>query len=156
MRRTIAVVASAAILVTGASGGAVAARLIGSAQIADDSVQSVDLKDGDVAAADLRPGLRSTIAGALTGYTVRENRWTLSGDWLDPGRDFLTLRSECPDGKVALGGGEAVGGAFDVLASIPMFDETTNRASGWMWRLRPNFAPDHEEDVWLYVTCANG
>lgn len=154
MRRIIAVAVGAAILVAGASGGATAVRLIGSAQIEDNSVRSVDIKDGDLAAADLQLGIQTTIQSALTGYTVRESRQTLSGD--TEGGPFKVWQVHCPAGKVALGGGEQIGEAFDLLASFPAYDETTRRADGWIWRLRPNIAPDSEADVWFYVTCANG
>ena len=154
MRGIIAVVVGAAILVAGASGGAAAVRLIGSAQIQDNSVRSVDIRDGDLAAADLQPGIQSTIHSALTGYTVRESRQTLSGD--TEGEPFKVWQVHCPAGKVVLGGGEQIGEAFDLLASFPAYDETTRRANGWIWRLHPNIAPDSEADVWFYVTCADG
>ena len=154
MQRIVAVVAGAAILVAGASGGATAARLIGSDRIADESIRSVDIKDGEVAAQDLEPAVRATLQGALTGYTVRESRQTFSGD--TGGAPAIEWKVPCPAGKVALGGGHQVGAAFDVLASFPAYDEDTRRADGWVWRLHPTIGPLDDADVWFYVTCADG
>ena len=153
MRRTLAVVCGAAALVAlGGTGGAYAGRLIGSEQIADNSVRSVDVRDGDLGLQDLDPGTRATLDTALTGYEVRWIRQTVPGNQVP-----WPYRIECPDGKVALGGGEI---AYDarVLASFPatVDERTSTRATGWIWNIDPNVPEDSDTDVWLYVTCANG
>lgn len=62
MKRVIAVVAAAAVVATVGAGGAVAGGLVTSRQIKNDTVRSVDLRDGHgVGMVDLRPGLRSRV-----------------------------------------------------------------------------------------------
>lgn len=148
MGKTTSVIAGAVILASAAAGGVGLGRQITSAQIADNTVRSVDIRNDDVALVDLQPAVRNKIAGSLSGYTMIETRMTLN-------RDERTIKRSCPDGKVALAGSERTGNAFDV-DSYPIYDETTDRASGWAWDLDPTFDGDVDEDVWLYVTCANG
>ena len=64
-RTPIAVLAAAGFFAVGSIGGAVAAGQIGSAGITNDSVRSLDLKDGAaVGEDDLKPGLAGRIAAA--------------------------------------------------------------------------------------------
>lgn len=152
MPRTLAVACGASVLIAlGGTGGAYAARLIGSEQIADNSVRSVDVRDGDLGVHDLAPGIRTTLDTALTGYEVRWLRTILPGHRGSEQEERL----ECPAGKVALGGGQITFQAH-VLASFPATNEQTGRATGWIWWIDPNVPEDSEADVWLYVTCANG
>lgn len=152
-RRTLTVVCAAAVLAAlGGTGGAVAARLIGSEQIADNSLRSVDVRDGDLALEDLGTSTRDSLS-ALNGYEVRWTRMILTGDQLP----YWQHQINCPPGKVPLGAGQIVRGA-DVLASHPLLvdDRTSTRATGWLWRLIPTMPVDDEQDVYLYVTCATG
>ena len=64
-RTPIAVIAAAGFFAVGSIGGAVAAGQIGSASITNESVRSLDLKDGAaVGEDDLKPGLAGKIAAA--------------------------------------------------------------------------------------------
>ncbi|HWJ80798.1 MAG TPA: hypothetical protein VNS55_01070 [Nocardioides sp.] len=96
LRGLPALLVLAVTLVLGATSGAVAGGLITSAQIKDGNVRSVDIKDGTVGLADLSQNIRT---GLLHGFEVR----VASSGAIDPG-GTTSVRADCPDGKVALGG----------------------------------------------------
>lgn len=60
-----AVVVAGAVLVLGAGGGAVAATQIGSSQIADNSIQSRDVRDGGLWLRDLSAATRAALQGSV-------------------------------------------------------------------------------------------
>ena len=90
------------------SGTAYAAVSIGSKDIVDDSVKSVDLKDGKaVKGADV-------VDGSLTGADIDESSLTLGvqgyqrvygGDHAIAAGAVETYAADCPVGKVAISGG---------------------------------------------------
>ncbi len=149
MNRTAGVLAAATMTASVAgAGGAWAGLQVGSGQIRDESIRSVDVRDATLAGRDLRPGLRRAVLAGIPGYQVVWRRDILSGD-----RAFGEYTLQCPAGKVALSGG-SVGG--DLLWSGPLANEeaTPVRSHGWRWRIDPAVAADSETDVWLYLTCA--
>ena len=149
MNRTAAALAVAAVATTVAGGtGALVGLQVGSDQIRDQSVRSVDVRDATLGARDLRPGLRRAMAGGLAGYEVVWRRDILAGD-----RAYGDYTLTCPAGTVALSGGN-VGG--DLVWSGPLADEEAQPvlSRGWRWRIDPAVPADSETDVWLYLTCA--
>jgi hypothetical protein len=140
------------VVVLSGGGGAVAARLIGSAQIADNAIRSVDVRDDGLRPRDLRPGLRETWRSALTGYEVQHRRFIVA-------EDLTEFSINCPEGKVVLGAGEWTGGAAVVHKSAPaVTDDSTNPPPprGWEWTIKlRNPEVVDEVDARLYITCAD-
>lgn len=125
--RTFAVVGATALVVSlGGVGTAVAANTIGSRDIRDGSVQSVDLADSGVHKADIGPHavgyseLTTAVKAAITtgkvkglesdgpypGATQLKQGANSTAEWVADGG--VTLQSswvQCPAGKVAIGGG---------------------------------------------------
>ena len=86
-----------ACLLLGSAGGAVAGRLVTSADIKDGTVRSVDLDNHSVQPVDLGRKVTGRL-GALTGYRVKP----VTGDLVAPGvQDGFAV--SCPKGRVLLG-----------------------------------------------------
>jgi hypothetical protein len=174
--RTTAVVAGATAVVALSATGSVAGQLIGSGQIADDSVRSIDVKNGGVKLKDLsdhakkvlskegadgKDGVTNLIAGA--GYTT-----TWEGD---SGASLQTVREECPAGQYALGGGWSTwGGDKDlggdnkdivVTVSAPYFEgeyQPVDEAGNFRpteWVVKGFNLGDTDQIVRAWVTCAD-
>ena len=128
-RTPIAVVAAAGFFALGSIGGAVAAGQIGSRDIADNSIRSMDLRDGvAVGLTDLKPGLSDLVingpdvpepAEGASGLDTLESDGPYPGaTQLQDGENSTSYWSKdgvqrswvkCPVGKVALGGGFRLG-----------------------------------------------
>lgn len=126
--RTGAVLAGAVTLaVLGGLGGATASTLIGSDQIRDNSIRSVDVHDGTIRGIDLSDGVRSAIAKAgqpgasaydvavKNGFTGTQAEWlaSLKGDQGAPGKDGAngTDGLNGTDGKDGVNGADGKDGA---------------------------------------------
>lgn len=158
MRRTVAVAAGAAILVAGASGGAGAAHLVGSPQIRDNSVRSVDIRNGTLGRSDLRPALGAGLsaalsrAGRISGYQVLGDRTVVIPGDAD-GRH--AWRMPCPLGEVAVSGGQRYNGNLvDLWGSGPYVSRSGQW--GWFWFFRSKMDPSSETNVWVSVDCVPG
>ncbi len=155
MRTLLTALAVGGAMSLAGAGGAYAGLQVGSAQIRDNSVRSVDVRDGTMAGRDLRPAVRDALrrSGALSGTEVVWTRWILASDSVGH-RSTL----HCPDGKVALSG---VSNGGRLRFSAPLFDEMDDGVppTGWGWRIDPTH-PDttgqDEEDIWQYLVCADG
>ena len=158
MRRTMAVLAGTVILVAGASGGAGAAHLIGSRQIRDDSVRSIDIRNGTVGMPDLRPALRGGLStvlarpGAIRGYEVLGDRTVIIPGDADGTHAW---RMPCPPGKVAVSGGQRYDGTLvDLWGSGPYVSRSGQW--GWFWYFRSKMDSSSETNVWVSVDCVRG
>jgi hypothetical protein len=148
--RTGAVLAGASCLVIlGGVGGATAGSLIGSEQIRDNSVRSVDIHDGQVRNVDLGQGVRDALAQhARDGVNGKDGVDGKDGKdgvtnviagagytdtWVgDQGATLQTARGECPSGQAALGGGFSTWGGdkdlggdnknIQITVSAPYFE----------------------------------
>ena len=125
--RTVAVSAAAmTVVVFGGIGTAVAAGTIGSSDIKNGAVHSVDIADQDVAKVDIGPGAvgSSELTGDVKNSLTTGTLWNLESDGPYPGATVLqqgdnstskwtadagaTLQTswvQCAPGKTALGGG---------------------------------------------------
>ena len=111
--RTGAVLGGAAVLVMlGGVGGAVAAGQIGSADIRDGAVRTVDIHDQAVNADNLAPGVLSKVMhqleadGPYPGLTQLDQGSNSTSLWkADSGATLQQSWVRCASGKTALGGG---------------------------------------------------
>jgi hypothetical protein len=111
--RTTAVIGGAALLVTlGGVGGAVAAGQIGSSDIRDGSVRTVDLHDQAVTGSKLAPGVLARFLhqleadGPYPGYTQLTQGHNSTAKWVgDEGATLQQSWVQCAPGKHAVGGG---------------------------------------------------
>jgi hypothetical protein len=125
--RTTAVIGGAALLVTlGGVGGAVASGQIGSSDIRDGSVRTVDIHDQAVTGAKLAPGVLARFVhqleadGPYPGLTQLQQGHNSTKLWVgDEGATLQQSWVQCAPGKVALGGGfgQSDGGP-DVIKNI--------------------------------------
>jgi len=125
--RTGAVVAGAAVLVTlGGVGGAVAANTVGSADIRDGAVHTVDIHDHAVTSAKLSLGVlgmfqhRLEADGPYPGLTQLQQGANSTALWLgDSGATLQQSWVKCARGKSAVGGGFGMSdGALDAIKDL--------------------------------------
>ncbi|MFC4784820.1 hypothetical protein ACT8ZV_10110 [Nocardioides sp. MAHUQ-72] len=132
--RTTAVVAGASILVAlGGVGGAVAANTVGSADIRNGAVHTVDIHDNAVTNAKLAPGVRGMFRhhleadGPYPGQTQLQDGANSTKLWAgDQGATLQQSWVRCGRGKNAVGGGFGMndGGAeankgLQIVTSVP-------------------------------------
>ena len=148
--RSVAVLAGAAVLVGASSFGAVAAGLITSRDIQDDTVASRDIRDNTIRLADINDRAEAALAGkdGVDGVDGAPGKDGVDGKdgvtnliagagytqtWKgDGGTELQTSREECPAGQYALGGGYSTWGGdkdlggdnknIQVTVSAPYFE----------------------------------
>ena len=146
-----------------ALGGTAVAERASSSKVAPNSISSRHIKDGSIRAKDINPNTLATLMQAnrpttpaetvpgaqgpkgdkgdpgepgkdgrdgVSGYEVhnREKRW-------NAGTTEQTVEVQCPEGKVAIGGGTSADleGAVDMVIrqNGPIYDAATGVATGW-------------------------
>ncbi len=115
-----AVTGATVVLVTaGGVGGATAGSLVTSSQIKNNTVHTVDIKDGTIKVADLDERVKDLLAsrkvvkvgsgGAGTNVTTKISGYEIvNGAQFDPATQnspYVTLTAECGKGKQVVGGG---------------------------------------------------
>src|SRR4051794_1454556 len=120
---TTGVAAAAVIAVTSATTGAVAASLITSADIRNDTIRSVDIHDGTIASEDLRASVDAQISGPdrIADWHPLVNPTVVSAG------KSLRLNAPCYGDTVVVGGGFRAPVGVQVVSSRPT-------ASGNAWR----------------------
>jgi hypothetical protein len=108
-KRLAAVAAGAALLLgTGTVGGAIAATLVTSSQIKDNTIRSRDVHDGTLRQKDLKPSATAAFK-QLSGYHVLHQSWTVPA--LTPTDDndgVAHYALWCNDGEAVLSGNYAL------------------------------------------------
>lgn len=178
--RTTAVGVGAAMLVTlGGVGGAVAANTIGSKDIKDNSVRSVDVRDGNLGMRDMnrftqdrinQPGPKGERGPAgpqgeqgpagpagedgVSGYEVRSKEVVLPA-----GGAPTTVVIDCGENKVALGGGYKVDTPTGVNVFHNMGANLTKQSDGtWSsnaWEVRAVNSHTAKTNLTAFTTCAS-
>ena len=146
-RTTTAAVAALMIAVASGASGAVAAGLITSADIKNDTIRSVDIQDGAVRAHDLTSAMNVQLRhlARLTSYSQ-----AFADVMVHPGQHVV--RAPCKhanDGPryVVLGGGFAVQPGVVVLYSQP-------GVRSWIVRVDNQTGVDQEVGVWATCTLS--
>jgi hypothetical protein len=162
--RTAAVVAGAAVLVTLGATGAVAAGKIGSGQITNGSVRSVDVKDGTLGMRDLNEWTRAKVskAGAQgeRGPAGRDGVSNYSAGGTEQALlsgASLAREETCGEGRVALGGGFKIDNPDIVQVGSSMPSSWTEVDDAWYpngWTVKFKNTGAKKTNVTTMVTCA--
>ena len=162
-----------------AGGGAYAEHLVGSKQIQDNSVRSVDIHDGGVHSADLGASIRAQIAkagagtppakGAFDGAVYRVENYKNGGggdatvacaDTEQESKKYVAIAGGVQAGHTGSEAGHDGKNAFAVSASFPgRIDWTTgtpkaNRLDGWV--ILGNGAYTDNLKVWALCVPTTG
>jgi hypothetical protein len=143
-RSTATVVAAAAIIaVASATTGAVAATLITSADIRNDTIKSIDIHDGTIASKDLASGVNEQIFGH-----DRVAEWhALVAAEIVPAGKSIRVNAPCYGASVTVGGGYRAPAGVEVVSSRPT-------GSGSAWRVRFVNTTGAGQHVEAWTGCA--
>ena len=143
-RLTVTVVAAAAIIaLTSATTGAVAASVITSADIRNDTIRSVDIHDGTVGRGDLDASVDKHVYGR---DRIADWHALVAADTV-PAGESIRVNAPCYGATVAVGGGYRAPVGVVVVSSRPT-------ASGNAWRLRFVNTTGAEQHVEGWSACA--